>query len=99
MNKLYLDTSGCCSFKEYLLIVYIGIAPIQINNKRYKNMLKPWNKNNLKEVSKEEFFISILGLSNRWISKKILYNYSNIINKYNLETRKLEQIIEVINKE
>lgn len=99
MNKIYLNTNECCLYKEYLLIVYINIAKIKLNKKTYNNMLIAWNKKDLLEVSKEEFFISILGLSYRRISNDIINNYSSIIEKYNLNKHKLEDIIKKIEEE
>lgn len=99
MNKSYLDTRGCCSFKEYLLMIYIEIAPIQLNNVKYTNMLNAWNSEDIKQMSDEEFFISILGLSYRWISTDILFNYSGIISKYSLNKSKIRKIIKNLNKE
>lgn len=97
MNKNYLATKGCCTYKEYLLIIYINIANIRINNKDFKNMLQIWEVKKLEDVSKEQFFISILGLSRRRIDNNIIYNYRNIITKYNLNILKLEEIISEIN--
>lgn len=99
MNKSYLDTSGCCTFKEYLLMVYIKIAQIKLNNVRYNNMLRPWNNDDITQISDEQFFISILGLSYRWISSNILFNYSRIISKYTLKKGEIRKIIKEINKE
>ena len=99
MNKSYLDTNGCCTFKEYLLMIYLKIAPIKLNNVRYKNMLEPWKNNDIMQISDEQFFISILGLSYRWISTKIIYNYSSIISKYSLEKGEIRKLIKKINKE
>lgn len=99
MNKLYLDTSGCCTFKEYLLMIYIKIAPIKLNNTKYSNMLKAWNSNDIRQISDEQFFISILGLSYRWISTNILFNYSRIISEYSLKKSKIRKIIKKLNGE
>lgn len=99
MNKLYLDTSGCCTFKEYLLMIYIKIAPIKLNNTKYSNMLKAWNSNNIRQISDEQFFISILGLSYRWISTNILFNYSRIISEYSLKKSEIRKIIKKLNGE
>ena len=97
MNQFYYDTEDCCNYKEYLLMVYIGIAPIKLNQKKYNNMLEPWNAKSIKEVNKEEFFISILGLSHRKISSEIFYNYHRIIEKYGLDENKLENLIDEFN--
>ena len=99
MNKLYLDTSGCCTFKEYLLMIYIKIAPIKLNNTKYSNMLKAWNSNDIRQISDEQFFISILGLSYRCISTNILFNYSRIISEYSLKKSEIRKIIKKLNGE
>lgn len=99
MNKLYLDTSDCCTFKEYLLMIYIKIAPIKLNNTKYSNMLKAWNSNDIRQISDEQFFISILGLSYRWISTNILFNYSRIISEYSLKKSEIRKIIKKLNGE
>lgn len=99
MNKIYLNTDECCTYKEYLLIVYINIAKIKLNKKTYNNMLIAWNKKDLLDLSKEEFFISIIGLSYRRISNDLINNYSNIIEKYRLNKDKLEELIKEINNE
>ena len=99
MNKSYLDTSDCCTFKEYLLMVYIKIAQIKLNNVRYNNMLRPWNNDDITQISDEQFFISILGLSYRWISSNILFNYSRIISKYALKKGEIRKIIKKLNGE
>lgn len=99
MNKSYLDTINCCTFKEYLLMIYIKIAPIKINNNRYNNMLKVWEEKDIIHVSNEQFFISILGLSYRYISMEILYNYSRIISKYSLNKNEIKRLINEFNKE
>ena len=97
MNKSHLNTEGCCQFKEYLLFVYIGIAPIKLNNRNYDDMLSVWKTKQLNDVTKEQFFISILGLSNRKISNEIIYNYNGIVDKYNLNENELEKIIKELN--
>ncbi len=97
MNKAYLNTKGCCTFKEYLLHIYICVASIRINDKDFKHMLQIWNTRKLDDVSKEEFLISILGLSRRRIDNNIIYNYVNIIKKYNIDIKKLDEIIRNIN--
>lgn len=97
MNKAYLNTKGCCSFKEYLLNIYINVASIRINDKDFKHMLEIWNTRKLEDVSKEEFLISILGLSRRKIDNEIIYNYGSIIEKYNIDLDKLVLLIDDIN--
>jgi len=97
MNKAYLNTKGCCTFKEYLLNIYINVASIRINDKDFKYMLQIWNTKKLEDVSKEQFLISILGLSRRKIDNEIIYNYGSIIEKYNIDIEKLNEIIRNIN--
>lgn len=96
LNKVHLNTKGCCSFKEFLLIVYINIAQIKINGKRYKNILEFYNKNNISEIDIEEFFIGILGLSGRKINEDIIENYERVILKHGLDMLRIEEIIRSI---
>lgn len=98
MNKVYLNTKGCCTYKQYLLVIYINIAQVVLNNNTYKNMLKPWNNaKNINELSNEEFFISILGLSHRKITYQILYNYSSVIERFSLNVEKIKKLIKKFN--
>lgn len=92
-NDIYLNTKECVSYKEFLMYVYILVAGVQINGKDYKNTLAVWGKNSLKEVSKEELFISAVGLSHRKINYEIITNYSGIIRRYNLDIMELIQLI------
>ena len=95
-NKNKYDTN--CTYKEYIMFCYIHLAPIKINNRNYPNMLALWNTNNITKITKEQFFISILGLSWRPIDENIIYNYKNIIDKYNLNTAKIISLINSITK-
>lgn len=55
-------------YKFYLLELYIRVAPTFINNKRYNNInLLFKDRNNLFELTNEEFFLFTLGLSNKEI--------------------------------
>ena len=96
MNKYYYDTKGCGTFKEYLLNIYIHIAPIRINKKDYKNMLTIWGAKSLKDVSKEQFFISILGLSHRNLRDDIFITYENIIQKHKLDKKEIRRLMEQV---
>ena len=95
--------SSNCSYKEYLMYIYIYVAKIKINGIEYENIINFWEKKNekeldLKNITNEEFFISVLGLSWRKIDKNILYNYENFIKCLNLDENKIEEIIEKIKK-
>lgn len=55
-------------YKYYLLELYIRVAPTFINNKRYNNInLLFKDRDNLFELTNEEFFLFTLGLSNKEI--------------------------------
>lgn len=56
-------------YKYYLLELYIRVAPTFINNLRYDNIqLLFKDRNNIFELTNEEFLIFTLGLSNKEIS-------------------------------
>lgn len=56
-------------YKYYLLELYIRVAPTFINNKRYNNInLLFKDRDNIFELTNEEFFLFTLGLSNKEIS-------------------------------
>jgi D-alanyl-D-alanine carboxypeptidase len=61
-------------FKYYLIYIYINVAPVTINGKKYNSIYNLFNKNNLEEIEKEEFYIWVLGLSNHPINLDILKN-------------------------
>ncbi len=85
-----------CSYKEYLIYCYINIADIKINGVTYSNMIEAWNKDSIKDVSFEEFLISILGLSWRNINDDILRNYSITIKNFDIQEDELKNNIKEI---
>lgn len=77
------------SYKEYIMYCYIYLAGIKLNGKEFNNMLEPWKKDKINELSVEQFFISILGLSWRPIDMDILYKYSRTIGKFDINEKEL----------
>lgn len=84
-----------CAYKEFLMYCYIHLAKIKINGEEYENMLKLWKKE-LRQVTNEQFLISILGLSWRRIDMSIIDNYSNTIQVFNLDEKKMKKLIKAI---
>ena len=90
-EDLYVEVS---LYKEYLLYIYFNVAPVKINGKKYKNIMTLWNKNKVEDCDLEEIFIGILGLSHKKISEEILYEYHDVIQKYNMDSKKLHRKIQ-----
>lgn len=82
-----------CSYKEYIIYCYIHLAGTKMNGKEFKNMLDPWKKKELEQITKEQFLISILGLSWRTIDIDILENYSSVIEQFDINETKLKKEI------
>lgn len=84
-------------FKDYLLLEYTYFAPIFINNRRYKNMYNLFEKDKL---NNEEFFISVLGLSNQEITKwkTFKFKYAYEIEKFSLDPKRLEKALKKVLK-
>ena len=74
---------------------YIFIVKIRINGKSHK-MIELWEEEKLENVSKEQFLISILGLSWRPINNDIIENYKLVIDYYNIDNKKLKKQIKRI---
>lgn len=87
--------SVSCTYKEYLMYCYIFIVKIRINGKSHK-MIELWEEEKLENVSKEQFLISILGLSWRPINNDIIENYKLVIDYYNIDNKKLKKQIKRI---
>lgn len=49
-------------FRNYILAEYIYFAPIFVNGKMFNNMLELWDVKTVKNLSNEQFFLSVLGL-------------------------------------
>lgn len=63
-------------YKYYLLELYIRVAPIFINGNRYNNInLLFKDRDNIFELTNEEFFLFTLGLSNKEISFEKIDDY------------------------
>lgn len=78
-----------CTIKEYLMYIYVNVANIKIKNIYYKNMLAIWKPDKLSEISDEQWFISILGLSRRKINKTIKYIYGDFLKLYKININKV----------
>ncbi len=89
--------SVSCSYKEYLIYCYIHIVKIKINGLENK-MIDLWNRNELEDLSKEQFLISILGLSWRPIDNKIIENYKLVIDYYDINLKELKKQIRKLEK-
>lgn len=84
------------SFKEDILYVYLNIAPIYFNNKKYKNISSMWNKTKINDCSIEEIYIGVLCLSNKLRNINNLYKYKNVIKNYNIDINKLNKKIKLL---
>lgn len=59
-------------FKYYLIYIYVNVAPVRINKKRFNTIFELYGKKDLSEITLEEFYIWVLGLSNHPINLNIL---------------------------
>ena len=97
-------------FKMLIVYVYLNTVPtfLYINNNRIKidNILKFYkivNEGEIKEeniierITKEELFIFIMGLSGKKIDENLYELYSKYIEKYNIDTKKVDNILKQIN--
>ena len=82
-------------YKYYLIYLYIYFAPIKVNGTYYKNILEMYKKNNIYDITYEEFFIWTLALSHRKINDNIL-EYKTV-SWANLNKNKLKNIIKQFN--
>lgn len=78
-------------FKYYLIYLYIMIAPIKINGIKYKNILELYNKKKLNDITIEEFYVWVYGLSYRPITNNIINNET--IKFYKMNKKILKEII------
>ncbi len=96
-NYRYYNYNYVNHFKQYLLYLYINFAPVSINGKMYNNIFELYDKKDLKDISLEEFFIWIKGLSYRKINLDLLN--SSLIGHYDLNAKKIKNIINKIKKQ
>lgn len=78
LKQYYMDYNyvNIDEYKYYLLYLYIVSAPTFINNKRYNNIFELFKeRDNVLEITNEEFFIFCLGLANRKISSDLISDY------------------------
>lgn len=91
-NKIKLDSKG--GYRLYLMNIYILTADPLLANSLYDNMLAPWNLKSIQDISKEELFISTLGLPHRNVTFQTISIYSNIIDKYHLNKKKINMLLQ-----
>lgn len=78
-------------YKYYLIYLYIMVAPIKLNGKLYNSILTLYNKENINQVSIEEFYIWTLGLSHHIIDDSIMEH--SVINIFRMDKKKLKELI------
>lgn len=82
-----------CHYRHYLLYIYLKTVLIKIKDKRFQPLSIVFE--NYVDISKwpmEALFIACLGLSFKGVSKNTLNTYSDIIRKYNLNSREIESL-------
>ena len=97
-------------FKMLIVYVYLNtvLTFLYINNNRIKidNILKFYKivnegeikgENIIERITKEELFIFIMGLSGKKIDENLYELYSKYIEKYNIDTKKVDNILKQIN--
>lgn len=91
----YYVYSNLDEYKYYLLELYIRVAPTFINGKRYDNInLLFKDRDNIFELTNEEFFLFTLGLSNKLISfERIDYYYCPIELDRMRHVKALEEVL------
>ena len=89
---MYHRYSNTDDYKYYLIYLYIRVAPIKMNNIRYKNILDLYKKKTVNDITEEEFFIWTYGLSFSPINYDILK--SKNIKMFNINKEKLKKLIE-----
>ena len=52
------------------------VAPVSLNKKHYNSIFEVFDKNKLEEISEEEFFIWVMGLSHREIGEDTINSAS-----------------------
>lgn len=73
-------------FKYYLIYIYINVAPVRINKKRFNTIFELYGKKDLSEITPEEFYIWVLGLSNHPINLNILsYPQTTVLDRNSLK--------------
>ena len=105
----YFYNNSTLIFKMLVVYVYLNTVPtfLYINNNRIKidnidKFYKIVNEGEIKEeniiekITKEELFIFIMGLSGKKIDEKLYELYSNYIEKYNIDTKKVDNILKQI---
>lgn len=105
----YFYKNSTLIFKMLIVYVYLNTVPtfLYINNNRIKidNIYKFYKivsegeikeENIIERITKEELFIFIMGLSGKKIDENLYELYSNYIEKYNIDTKKVDNILKQI---
>ena len=79
-------------YKYYLIYLYIRVAPVRLNGVSYKNILELYQKERLNNITIEEFYVWVYGLSHYSINKSIMDNKK--IEIYKMNKKKLAKLIE-----
>ena len=100
-SKVYFDSlkqyyeyhiyANISDYKLYLIYIYIMIAPVKINGVLYKSILNLFEKEKLENITIEEFYIWVLGLSHKKIDYDILSNTSVL--SFKMNKSKIEDLI------
>lgn len=91
-NYIYFKYNNVKEYKNYLLYLYLKVAPVKINGFKYDNIDKLYGETNYENITKEQFYIYTLGLSNEKIEYEYIKN-NNAINKFKLSRKKIKEEI------
>ena len=92
-NYNYYKYPNIDEFRYWILYIYILVAPTFINGKKYRDIYSLYHQDNILEITDEAFYIYVLGLANREITrerykycplkiskKQYLLEYDNLFN-------------------
>lgn len=83
-------------FKYYLLYLYLYFAPVKVNGIMYDNIYQLTSKKDIKEITKEEFYVWALGISYTPVNDKNLNEYYAEI--FDMDREKLLKTINKLTK-
>ena len=78
-------------YKYYLIYLYIRIAPVKINGVLYENILELYKKKKINDITIEEFYIWVLGLSHCPINEYIIREEK--VRIFKMKKNKLKKLI------